>query len=99
MDYENNRQKSTVLLLVLAILGTCFMSFGWSKREKAQALASDIDTIYYLTDYYPTLSYDALYYEFGDSYEYQYELKALNETILYDMVHTGFLPILRKIIW
>ena len=83
-------KKSTVLLLVLAILGTCFMSFGWSKREKAQALASDIDTIYYLTDYYPTLSYDALYYEFGDSYEYQYELKALDETILYDMVHTGF---------
>ena len=83
-------KKSTVLLLVLAILGTCFMSFGWSKREKALALASDIDTIYYLTDYYPTLSYDALYYEFGDSYEYQYELKALNETILYDMVHTGF---------
>lgn len=83
-------KKSTVLLLVLAILGTCFMSFGWSKREKALALASDIDTIYYLTDYYPTLSYDALYYEFGDSYEYQYELKALDETILYDMVHTGF---------
>ena len=83
-------KKSTVLLLVLAILGTCFMSFGWSKREKAQALASDIDTIYYLTDYYPTLSYDALYDAFGDSYEYQYELKALNETILYDMVHTGF---------
>lgn len=83
-------KKSTVLLLVLAILGTCFMSFGWSKREKAQALASDIDTIYYLTDYYPTLSYDALYDAFGDAYEYQYELKALNETILYDMVHTGF---------
>lgn len=83
-------KKSTVLLLVLAILGTCFMSFGWSKREKAQALASDIDTIYYLTDYYPTLSYDALYDAFGDSYEYQYELKALDETILYDMVHTGF---------
>lgn len=58
-------KKSTVLLLVLAILGTCFMSFGWSKREKAQALASDIDTIYYLTDYYPTLSYDALYDAFG----------------------------------
>ena len=92
-------KKSTVLLLVLAILGTCFMSFGWSKREKALALASDIDTIYYLTDYYPTLSYDALYYEFGDSYEYQYELKALDERSYMIWFTQASLPILRKIIW
>lgn len=81
------------MLLAFALLVAGLASFGVFSETNASALTPDYngdpDTIYYFSDYYPTLTYEELENEFG-WYNIVIDHQYVDEQEFYDMIHDGY---------
>ena len=91
MKILKNRLVFVIMSLVLFVTG--IFSMGGIDTKKANALSSEYNgepnTIYYFTDYYPTLTYNDLTSEFPN-YNVVYDRQFIGESQFTNMVNNGY---------
>lgn len=87
------KKKLLIVIISLVLLLTGVFVTGGIDNKKADALSlnytGEPNTIYYFTDYYPTVTYDELVSEFG-SYNVVYDRQTITELEFTDMVYNGY---------
>lgn len=87
-------KKFTALSLVLAIILSGLIVFGGLKKERAMAYSSDYsgdpDTIYYFTDFYPTIDATTLTATYGSNYNIVYDRQQITTGDFQTLVNSNY---------
>ncbi len=87
------KKRLMVVVMSLALFLTGIFAVGGIDSKKADAFSPNYNgdpyTIYYFTDYYPTVTYDELVNEFG-SYNVVYDRQFITESEFTEMVYNGY---------
>lgn len=87
-------QKSILTIIAIAIIIIGAVTITDNKTMEAKALPpnymGESDTIYYFTNYYPTVGYTTMYDEFSDEYNIIYDRQMVSAVEFADLVNADY---------
>ena len=87
-------QKSILMIIAFAIIITGAVMITDNNTTEAKALSpnymGESDTIYYFTNYYPTVGYTTMYDDFSDEYNIIYDRKMVSTSEFTNLVNNNY---------